>query len=595
MSLNEEFDELARRKLEERAFPFQEADWQDARSRIDAQRRGGKSRAWIYGAGLILLLTGISWYAMRPATSESAHTAIAAQQVPHERSESALIASTKTNPTSSEAAPDRIETAHNTEKTQPVAVRITALKRKVSDPKKAVDPDPVKMNSAVPALSPRTSEHAVMQSNLERSQIPAPIANEGLAHAGANTVDPSSIGATEGALEQIDEGSIDALESENSSEPDPTPDPVGNTTSDLRAGAMVTTEAADVQEQRPDNKAIATPSGEEHVSANGILQEDHSSFALDQGPQENAIGSSATDQLGEQPPIAAIPSASDSSSIFNMATATPQDTATAITAAPEAAPPLVPVRAPWEITIIGGVFDTKVDYTGGNSADWTGSISGERSFGIGAEIMHMGRNIGMGSGLFYGSYAERIRTDAIDVSTNLLTNYWYLMAVDTTILFITDTIQSGGPYSGVSIDTTVNVLTQGTDTTTITEHLRDARDQVNHVSYFEVPLLLDGHVTQGRWMLGLRGGPTIGMLTGRRGSLPNATNDGYLHLADQAFREVIFGYTARAYIRYRFNAGWSVGVEPTIRGQLFNSLGSGDIQRLASARGVVLSLTYRFR
>lgn len=256
----------------------------------------------------------------------------------------------------------------------------------------------------------------------------------------------------------------------------------------------------------------------------------------------------------------------------------------------------MPDRAPWEISLIGGAFTSTSTYAGSNSADWTGNISAERSVGIGAEIMHVGRSIGIGTGLYYGSYAERIRTDAVDVSTSALHHYWYLMAVDTTVLVITDTLPGIPPsYTGTSMDTTLHILAQGTDTVISQQLLRDARNQVNRVSYLEVPLLLDAHVTQGRWMLGLRGGPTIGLLTGRRGSLPNNTDDGYLGFNDVAFREVVFGYTARAYVRYRFNAGWSLGLEPALRGQLLNSLGSGELERRSSAKGVMLSLTYRLR
>ncbi|HQZ43979.1 MAG TPA: hypothetical protein PK735_13915, partial [Flavobacteriales bacterium] len=65
--------------------------------------------------------------------------------------------------------------------------------------------------------------------------------------------------------------------------------------------------------------------------------------------------------------------------------------------------------------------------------------------------------------------------------------------------------------------------------------------------------------------------------------------------ADQAFREVVFGWTARAYVRYRFNAAWSIGVEPMVRGQFNNTLGNGDLMRRSTAYGVLLSLSYRLR
>ncbi|MEO8734275.1 MAG: hypothetical protein ABI373_08085, partial [Flavobacteriales bacterium] len=272
------------------------------------------------------------------------------------------------------------------------------------------------------------------------------------------------------------------------------------------------------------------------------------------------------------------------------------ETINAAPLAPQAAPPLVPVSSPWEISVLGGSFTSKTDYSGNNSAEWTGDISSEHSISVGAEFVHMGRNIGIGAGLHYGSYAERLRSNAIDMTSTSTANYWYLLPVDTTFLFITDTLPGQPPtYTGTSLDTTVNVLTQGTNTVTSTQRLREAREQVNRVNYLEVPLLIDVHLLQGRWSFGVRGGPTLGLLTGRRGSVPSADNEGYVEFVDMPFREFILGYTARAYVRYRFNAAWSVGIEPAIRGQLMNSLGSGDLARRASSKGVLLSLSYWLR
>ncbi|MFZ1616218.1 MAG: hypothetical protein WAT41_02575, partial [Flavobacteriales bacterium] len=300
-----------------------------------------------------------------------------------------------------------------------------------------------------------------------------------------------------------------------------------------------------------------------------------------------------SDSAANQPNEATTPSTDTTTSIATGNSVT-DDT---VTAAPSAAaPPLVPERAPWEISVMGGLFSSTADYTGSNSAEWNAGISKENSLGIGTELMHMGRNFGIGAGLHFSTYAERLRTDAIDRTTNTLHDFWYLNPVDTAILVITDTLPGTPPtYTGTSTNTTVNVLTQGTDTISTTQRIREARNEVNRASYLEVPILLDVHLVQGRWSFGLRGGPTVGLLTGRRGTLPAPDNEGYVAFADQPFRELIFGYTARAYVRYRFNAAWSVGVEPALRGQLMNSLGSGELERKASAKGVMLSLSYRLR
>ena len=279
-------------------------------------------------------------------------------------------------------------------------------------------------------------------------------------------------------------------------------------------------------------------------------------------------------------------------------TTDPADSANAapVAATPPVAP-IIPDRAPWEISMLGGAFSSTGNYSGGNSDSWSNGITPETTMGYGAELMHMGRNIGLGFGVHYGTYAERIKVDAIDNTTVDRWNYWYLAPVDTTILFITDTITQNGQtyYVGQSINTTVNVITLGSDSTVTTIRVRDARELRVTTSYFEIPLLFDAHVVQGRWSLGLRGGPTVGLLSGRTGALPNSTNDGYTELGDQAFREVVFGYTARAYIRYRWNAAWSVGIEPALRGQFSNSLSDGDVQRHTRAFGGMISLSYRLR
>ena len=95
--------------------------------------------------------------------------------------------------------------------------------------------------------------------------------------------------------------------------------------------------------------------------------------------------------------------------------------------------------------------------------------------------------------------------------------------------------------------------------------------------------------------MGVRGGPTFGILSGRKGTLPNSTNDGYVPFEDEAFRELVIGYQARAYLRYRWNAAWSIGLEPMIGGQLVNGLASGDLDRRSMAWGGLISLSYRLR
>jgi hypothetical protein len=137
------------------------------------------------------------------------------------------------------------------------------------------------------------------------------------------------------------------------------------------------------------------------------------------------------------------------------------------------------------------------------------------------------------------------------------------------------------------------VLDIGADTTTTRVQLQEGIDRVNHVSYLELPLLLDGHVDAGHWRFGLRGGPTVGMLTGRRGSVPVTDPTGSIELSDQPFREYMFGWTVRAYIRYKLSDRWWLGIEPMMRGQLMNAYSTGDLTRRSTGLGVGFSVSYR--
>jgi hypothetical protein len=169
--------------------------------------------------------------------------------------------------------------------------------------------------------------------------------------------------------------------------------------------------------------------------------------------------------------------------------------------------------------------------------------------------------------------------------------------IDTTVTIIVgiDTSSGDTAYITQQVTTTVTVLDSSTDTVSTSTRTSEGRSHVNSVCYLEIPVLFDAHLTQGPWSIGVRGGPYFGLLTGRRGSLPNAAWSEYTDLADQPFTSVMIGYTARAYVRYRFNAAWSVGIEPSYRGQLLNAYNSGDVIRRSNAAGVLLSLNYSLR
>jgi len=253
------------------------------------------------------------------------------------------------------------------------------------------------------------------------------------------------------------------------------------------------------------------------------------------------------------------------------------------------------LRSPWEISALAGLRTTNANYRRAGLQPDELRITGRSNSLFGLEAMHTGRNLSLGAGITYGTWSEQVEVTALDRTVTTTRPYWTLVPVDTTFLIITDTLFAGTDsisYGGISVPGTLNILQRRTDTTTVTERLREARTVTVRTSYVELAPLIDVHLTQARWTLGLRGGPTVGLLSGRRGELPGPGDDGSAPFREVAFREVMLGYQARAYVRYRWNAAWSIGLEPMIGGTLLNTFDEPGLVRRAAGYGVLLSLTY---
>lgn len=253
-----------------------------------------------------------------------------------------------------------------------------------------------------------------------------------------------------------------------------------------------------------------------------------------------------------------------------------------------------PSKRPWplEATLWAGPSWTNNKYSGGKSTEWASGVSGEQAWDLGGELMVMRRNFGFGLGAHYASYKERFSQDEVLRHLQELRNSYFFNTLDTTVTIVIDTVFQNDTMYFVTqqVNTTINVLDWTTDTTVTTIREREAVATRNVASYFEIPLLLDAHLSQGNWQVGLRGGPTVGILSGHRGPLPGSSNEGTV-----PFTDMVLGYTARAYVRYSLGTAWSVGIEPGVRGHFGNALGSGDVVRRNTSMGVMFGLTYRFR
>jgi hypothetical protein len=563
MNLNNEFDELARRKLQEQAFPFEEANWSEMQKSLNGGRKRRAGGFWILGSAALLLVGISSWWLLQDRSSTGQVTEVREERSGNapERTASEAPAHTVVARTGSVSS---AETAGTTGTTNDAAAMDQATNATVSTASNTKS-----TGSDVRSTSSNTSIEAVTSTAKGGDRPTASITGAPDGSSIERPEDRTSMGSTVTSSAVVSENGTKQGEDRTFDGPK------------SNAGAVATSGVA----------AGTLPT-------EGIAKSGNTVPAMD-GQQVNAEQSEYT-AVGEEEQAAAVDPADSVAAEPTMASVTsntPSDSA-ATPLLPASLPPLIPERAPWEISLLGGVFSSNSTFTGGNSADWSNDVGRMTTGGAAAEVMHMGRHFGLGLGLHYGTYAERITLGELSSTTTTIDNFWFLVPVDTTLLFISDTINAGTDssyYVGQSVPTTINVLAEGADTTSTTTVTRQARELVNRTSYLEIPLLFDVHLVQGPWSLGLRAGPTVGFLTGRTGALPNAANDGYTEFGDQAFREVMVGYTARAYIRYRWNDAWSIGLEPALRGQLMNSLGEGAIDRRSTALGGMISLSYRLR
>ncbi|MGV9012985.1 MAG: hypothetical protein ACOH13_10370, partial [Flavobacteriales bacterium] len=499
MSHNEEFDELARRKLVERQFSMPDADWQNARRLIDAQRGGRNRTVWIAGAVALMLMGGLAWYGMDTSGTEVTVAAVQHKEAPSENAEAFAL------------------NGANASTTFPVA-KLDATLPVIPEEFNSSSTGDQNVNSiARHSGEQELAEETAAKTTLTRGNLLQEHGSKAAPTRLDNAV-PSSVTAVRNAepsplkkeREIVQNAAVPMDDDVNESL-------LGNAHSPIHADAppeqfaatsgttMITVTPAPGNTQSPEGDLAGTSSPNSTEIPELLTG---ATSAPTSSPRLSASAANPFNEASSSSPRLSASAANPPNDATTPSTDTATSTAngnsvnddTATVAPPAATPLLVPERAPWEISAMGGLFASTTNYAGSNSAEWNAGISKENSLGIGAELMHMGRNVGIGAGLHYSTYAERLRTDAIDRSTNTLHDFWYLNPVDTTILVITDTIPGTPPtYTGTSTNTTVNVLTQGTDTISTTQRIREARNEVNRASYLEVPILLDVHLVQGRW------------------------------------------------------------------------------------------------
>ncbi len=525
MNTPDNFDELSRRKLAEREFPFEEAHWADVQRALETRRK--RRIGWLPLAAVgVLLVGGVIWW-VAPSVHQPAEVA---------------ATGTVVEPTEGPTSVVKTE--------EPSAIVRT------DDP---VDPTVVQGNelAGVTGVNARkVVDAAAMPSS--SPLVPAP----------SSTKTETPIEAVSGMIaEELPR--IAVVET-----------PIGNEVVNVLPVADV------------PNTVIGDPMN--------VIEETNASDTKT-APVEHGTKTQSSALNAQQAESATVPP-------IDLTTPVPSDTTVVHAIASVAQDTLLTTMPPQqaastgtkpflEFSLLGGAHNTATKYTGGNSAEWGNALSSVTTPTFGAEMMRLGRNTGIGFGVHYTCYKERFNSEDRFRTDVEYRNSYFLDYIDTTVTIVVGIDTTGGDtaYLTQQVTTTVTVLDSSTDTISTSTRTAEGRSHVNSVCYLEIPVLLDAHLTQGPWIVGVRGGPYFGLLTGRRGALPNAAWTEYTDLADQPFSALMLGYTARAYVRYRFNAAWSIGIEPSYRGQLLNAFSSGDIARRSHAAGVLLSLNYSLR
>lgn len=538
------FDELARRKLAERRFAFDETHWADMEQLLNERAR--KPKLWWPWtvAGVLLLGAGALWLGTeQEAPSASGNNvAVVEPTAPqsaadvHVRSENAAPASETIPSTTTGKSQPESEGIVEPSTTSPSGASTTKGTTSV-------------LKSSAPSFLRQARANAPSPT-AEETTMPVQAAQ----HNGTNE-EPAAVITTSTTIADASSGNI---ASSHPSEATGTIDPVASQTV-------------------PPVSEPTAGTGSEAVTPGTAIAEPIDITSAQEPPAVPTTANTDVAATGNEPSAPEAPSA------------------------PATAPPppstWLAIRTPFELTALGGMFSTSSVYSGSGTEDWNASVDRQNMPGFGLEgVWNLNDHFALGTGAHYGSYRERLHTGGSISTDRVLTNNYFWVPYDTMVLTVIGTDTIGATIYNITelVPTTVYDLEHTTDTTYNTTVLRQARTVTNTVSYLEIPLLLDAHTSRNRWVFGLRGGPSLGLVTSKQGTVPGDGEAGFTALKDRTFRSLTLGCSARAYVRYRLSSTWSIGVEPTWRQQLGNAFNDGTVQRRANALGVYLSLSYRF-
>ena len=541
------FDELARRKLAEREFPFDAEHW-TGMERLMAER-GRKPKAWWswMAAGVLLLVGGVMWSVTGEETaSMQSKDGEVAEQMESSTTTSETTATVQifSSTQGSPPADGQLEQSEGTPLEEAKTEVVNAPRTQASSARRTAVARP-RAEAATPAVARDAATQVPPSTTIDQVNV-----------------QPAMVTLAEGAQP-------DGPPAFNNPEPisDP-PGPVDDPAVDIALTAAATEVPAastpDIATMAapktdPDNTAVPEPVQQPLEPANGTNTST---------PEPSASGT--------EPPAPGVVGPS---------------------VVPPAPAEWLASRTSFELSLLGGAFSTTGDYRGSDTETWKASTERQNTLGFGIEgIWNVGPHSGLGLGAHYSSYKERLTTSELSRTDEVLSNSYFWVQHDTMVLTVVGDTTIGATTYNITelVPITINELGMDTDTTYNTTVLRDRRTVTNTVNYVEIPLLLDAHTSCGRWVFGVRGGPTFGLLTSKQGTIPGEGEMGYADLSERTFRSMTLGATARAYVRYRLTSAWAIGLEPTWRQQIGNAFGDAEVQRRGNAFGGYLSLSYRF-
>ncbi|HMC96174.1 MAG TPA: hypothetical protein VKG92_00830, partial [Flavobacteriales bacterium] len=349
MNERHEFDDLARRKLEERQFAFDEAAWSDVERVLAAKRRHRGGWVWWTMSGAALLLIGfLVW-----------------RSVPVE-------------PITRVVVPNVGVTAHEENPVPPAQGEEGATATQVHDQVAPTEVDATSTNESTVAgaamrTTPKQPPHEPQVADHRTNATPQEEGMEHITAAGTTTdhathllvVEPGS--GTSGAVGDT----VTPVEQPSNA----------GTVGSVAAGILPPVVVAIPAGNEPSGSAISATDRPATTDSTSGTNEDAAKV-------EPAIEPLVVVPLdGQNDNGEDVPSSTPATADSTVATTSNDPTPPAIATAPPP-PAIIPASSPWEVSVLGGYFTTTSTYSGPGSDTW--DVSEQQTPGVGGEWMHMG-------------------------------------------------------------------------------------------------------------------------------------------------------------------------------------------------------------